>query len=220
MAKVTLEREKLGNACQESYKALRTNLQFCGKDIKVVSLTSCQPNEGKSTVCFYLSEALAEDHKKVLFVDADLRKSVIVGRYQVGKINGGLTEYLVGKAELEDVICTTDVEGLDMVFAGVTPPNPSELLGQERFEEFIAQVRERYDYIIIDTPPIGSVIDAAVVAKKTDGVIMVIASNQNSCRDAQRMKKQLENAQCHILGAVLNKVNIKKKGYGSYYGNS
>lgn len=220
MEKITLEKkEKLDFRASEAYKSLRTNLQFCGSEIKVIALTSCTPNEGKTSVAFYLAESLAESGKKVLFIDADLRKSVLVGRYGVGKINGGLTEYLAGQRETEQVIYQTEIDGMYMLFSGAIAPNPSELLGNHRFEALLQSAREQYEYIIIDTPPLGSVIDSAVVAQFVDGVIMVIANNTISYKFAQNVKKQLEKSNVKILGAVLNKVPMEKKGYGNYYGN-
>lgn len=220
MEKITLEKkEKLDFRSREAYKSLRTNIQFCGSDVKVIALTSCTPNEGKSSVSFYLAEALSEDGNKVLFIDADLRKSVLAGRYGVGKIKGGLTEYLAGRKEIQTVVYQTDIEGLDIVFAGATAPNPSELLGNSRFQALLKDAREKYDYVIIDTPPLGSVIDSAIVAQVVDGVVMVIASNTISYKLAVNVKQQLEKSNAKILGVVLNKVPVNKKGYGKYYGD-
>lgn len=220
MEKITLEkREKLDFRSREAYKSLRSNIQFCGSDIKVIALTSCTPNEGKTSVSFYLAESLAEGGMKVLFIDADMRKSVLLGRYGVRKINGGLTEYLAGRKESKQVIYQSDIEGMDIMFSGAVAPNPSELLGNNRFQSLIDNARETYDYVIIDTPPLGSVIDSAVIAQVVDGVVMVIASNNISYKFAQNVKKQLEKSGARILGTVLNKVPMAKKGYGKYYGS-
>ena len=211
--------EKLSYRSNESFKSLRTNLQFCGDDIKVVMFTSCTPNEGKSNVSFNLAMSMAETGKKVLIIDADLRKSVLVGRYKVGAINAGLTHYLAGQNPLEDVLLESDVENLHIIFSGTYAPNPAELLGGEKFKKLVEKVREEYDYVFIDCPPLGSVIDAAIVSTQVDGVILVIANNEISYRFAQNVKSQLEKSGCKILGAVLNKVVMEKKGYyGKYYG--
>lgn len=218
--KITLEkREKLDFRSREAYKSLRTNIQFCGSDVKVIALTSCTPNEGKTSVSFYLAETMAESGKKVLFIDADMRKSVLIGRYGVGKINGGLTEYLAGHREMQQVIYQSDIEGIDMIFSGAVAPNPSELLGNSNFDSLIGYARDNYDYVIIDTPPLGAVIDSAVIAQIVDGVVMVIASNEISYKFAQNVKRQLEKSNAKILGVVLNKVPMEKKGYGKYYGS-
>lgn len=203
---------------QEAYKTLRTNVQFCGSNVKVVSLTSCVPNEGKSMVSFNLAVAMADSGKKCLFIDADLRKSVLMGRYKIGESVKGLTQYLAGAEELSSVKYNTNIKNLDIILSGPVPPNPVELLDSSRFNEMIAQIRNEYDIVIIDTPPIGQVIDPAVVAQKTDGVIMVISQAAISYRFAQKQIEQLKKSGCRILGAVLNKVAPDTNGgyYGSY----
>ena len=205
---------------KEAYKTLRTNVQFCGENVKVVSLTSCVPNEGKSMVAFNLAVSMAESGKKVLFVDADLRKSVLIGRYKINKAIKGLTQYLSGVEELDQVKYTTNVPCLDMILSGPVPPNPAELLDSERFTELVEKTRNEYDYVIIDTPPIGQVIDPAIVAQKTDGVIFLVSQSNISYRYAQKQIEQLKKSGCRILGAVLNKVDPEGKGsyYGGYYG--
>lgn len=213
------KRKELDYRTNESYKSLRTNIQFCGSDVKVLALTSCTPNEGKSSVCFNLALSFAQDGKKVIMIDADLRKSVLVGRYKVGAVDGGLSHYLSGQKELSDVVMSSDVENFDIIFSGPFAPNPAELVGSERMQEMLKVLREQYDYVIIDTPPMGSVIDAAVISQLTDGVVLVIENNAISYRFAQSVKKQLEQVDCKILGAVLNKIPMGKKGYyGRYYG--
>ncbi len=205
----------------ESYKALRTNVRFCGSDTKVIALTSTVPNEGKSSVSFNLARCFAEDHKTVCFVDADIRKSVIVARYERDREVPGLTHFLTKQARLSDVICIVEeIPDLYMIFTGTVAPNPSELLGSDRFAEMIKVLREKFDYVIIDCPPLGSVIDAALVAERADGVILVVESDSISYRFVQKSKEQLDKSGCRILGAVLNKVPIQSgKGYyGKYYG--
>ena len=209
---------------REAYKTLRSNIQFCGSDIKVIGLTSCMPNEGKSSISLNLAIALAEAGKRVAFVDCDLRKSVIIGRYRINKALKGLTHYLSGINKEEDIIYQTNIENLYMIFSGPVPPNPSELLGSDNFSTLIQHLSENYDYVVIDTPPIGSVIDGAVIAKLCDGMVLIIEANNISYKFAQRVKMQLEKTECRILGVVLNKVYVSEKGYygkyyGKYYGN-
>jgi len=183
-------------------------------------LTSSTPDEGKSTVSLGLAAALAEGGKRVLFVDADLRKSVLIGRHRVTQEVRGLSHYLSGQAALDDIICNTQEKGLHVIFAGIVPPNPSELLGQDKFAHMIESVKKEYDYIIIDAPPLGSVIDAAVIAKVCDASVLVIAANAVSYKFVRTVKDQLEKTGCPILGVVLNKVDMKQnKYYGKYYGN-
>lgn len=219
--KVVLEQlEKLGYGKREAFNSLRTNLSFCGADVKVITFTSCTPDEGKSSVVMELGRSLAEDGKKVLIVDADLRKSVFVGRYHAKAKKGsikGLSHYLSGQAPLSDVLCETNVENLSIIFAGHTTPNPTELLGNHYFDELIAHAKENYDAVLIDSPPLGSVIDTAVIAPKCDGAALVVEANKCSFRFIQDIKKQLELTGCRILGVVLNKVKVEKSGYYKRY---
>lgn len=204
---------------KEAYKSLRTNIQFCGKAVKAICITSSIPNEGKTEVSFRLASTIADSGKKVLFIDADLRKSAIVGRFKIDNEIYGLSQYLSGMNKIEDVINKTSVNNIDIIFAGPLPPNPSEMLGSDAFKELITAQREKYDYIIVDTPPLGAVIDSANVAVVCDGTIIVVESHKISYKLVQRVLKQLEQGKCRVLGAVLNKVDLKRKGYyGKYYG--
>lgn len=203
----------------EAYKTLRTNIEFAGADKKVIMLTSSAPNEGKSTVSLSLALSIAEGGKKVLFIDADLRKSVLIGRHHIHGEIKGLSHFLSGRAELKDVITKTQQDGLYILFAGVVPPNPAELLGTRRLEALIEGARKAYDYVIIDAPPLGSVIDGAIIARCCDASILVVAANTISRKFAKSVKDQLEKTGCPILGVVMNKVDLKQnKYYGSYYG--
>ncbi|NLK73708.1 MAG: CpsD/CapB family tyrosine-protein kinase [Clostridiales bacterium] len=203
---------------KEAYKTLRSNILFCGSDIKVIGFTSCLPNEGKSSVAINLAESLAAQNLKVLFIDADLRKTVLLGRLKIDQKVNGLTLYLSGMLDANDIIYRTNIVGLNIVFAGPVPPNPSELLGGDKFKELIEELRDNFDYIIIDTPPLGSVIDSAVVARVCDGMVLVMEANSINYKFAQNVKRQLDRTGCRILGAVLNKVNMNSYGYyGKYY---
>lgn len=220
---------KLDFISDEAYKVLRTNLELSGKDVKVVALTSCIPNEGKSTVTLNLAMSLSQEGKKVLFIDGDLRKSVLFNRLKPGKVEKGLTHYLSGMNSLEEVVYKTNISGFDIIFTGPTPPDPVKLFGGSYYQKLIQTMRKSYDYIIIDTPPLGSVIDSAVIAKECDGTILVIQSNKISYKFARKVKEQLEKSGCTIIGTVLNQVKVKKgiyynkyynKKYMNYYKNS
>lgn len=202
---------------EEAIKTLRTNIQFSGIDIKTIVVTSCYPNEGKSDVTFQLALEIGKMGKKVLVVDADIRKSSYVSRYQIKERISGLSQYLSGQRREADIIYRTNFEGVDMIFAGPTAPNPSELLEQESFSQLLGSLREKYDYVLIDTPPVGSMIDAAIAAKQCDGAILVIESETVSRRAALKAKEQLEMTGCRLLGAVLNKVDVRKDKYYSKY---
>lgn len=202
----------------ESYKRIRTNISFSGDDIKTIAMTSSVPNEGKTEVSFNICRSFAEDGKKTLFIDADIRKTVVLARYGVDKEVKGLTHYLSGQTkEIESIICETNIENLDVIFTGTKAPNPVELLGNKKFEKLMEYTREKYDYVVIDCPPLGSVIDAAVVAKLCDGTIILIETDNVSYKAVQSVKKQLDRSDCKILGAILNKVPNSGKGYYGYY---
>ena len=203
---------------QEAYKTLRTNLQFCGKDVQVVAVTSCRENEGKTTVTLNLARSLAELGKKVLFIDADMRKSVVAGRNTNVKNPQGLSEVLTGLAKLGDSVYATQYGQLHMLFSGQYPPNPVELLSGKYFRALIAETRKHYDYVLVDTPPLGQVIDAAVVASNCDGVVLVMAEGTVRARQAQEVAAQLRKSDSRILGVVRNDVSgRKKKNGGKYY---
>ena len=153
---------------KEAFKTLRTNVEFSGEDLQVIAVTSATPNEGTSSVSVDLAVSFAQAGKKTVLLDADLRKSVMKARHKRGKIRYGMTNCLVGKVPFEDALCETDIPNFYMVFSGPVPPNPSELLGNKSFKKVLAYCRENFDVVIIDTPPIGSVIDAAVIAKNCD----------------------------------------------------
>lgn len=209
---------------EEAYKTLRSNLQFAGENVRTVAITSCILGDGKSSVSLRLALSLTEIGKKVLFVDADLRRSVLAGRHHItAKKNKGLTHYLSGQCSLAETLCETNVEGLDFILTGPMPPNPSELLSGGLFSELLENCKERYDYVIIDTPPLGSVIDAAIVARSCDGVAVVVSADTVSYKFVQKIKSQLENAGGKVLGIILNKVRLQNRGYynryyGKYYG--
>lgn len=218
--KVTLKDPKKSDYFyEEAIKTLRTNIQFSSKQVKVVLLTSCYPNEGKSDIAFSLSLEMGKAGKRVLLMDADIRKSNFIKRYSVHQTIQGLSQYLSGQVERQWITYQTNFPNVDMIFAGPLAPNPSELLSDPAFGELLEEKRKEYDYIFIDTPPIGNMIDAAVVAEKSDGAVLVIESEAVSYSVAQKSLSQLERSGCKILGAVLNKVDMKKdKYYSSYYG--
>ena len=200
----------------EGLNQLKTNLAFCGKDIKVITMTSSVPNEGKSSISLSLSRTLAESGKKILMVDADLRKSVMAARYHIQGIDKGLSHYLTGQAEVEDIIYETEVEGLCITVAGLLSPDPTSILDSEQFEQFIENVRDMFDYVIIDAPTLGVVIDAVIIGKYTDGAVIVIEQGVIKRKIVQDVIKQLKRGEVRILGAVLNKVDERIGAYGNY----
>ena len=206
----------------EAFKSLRTNIQFSGTDIKCILVTSCMQDEGKSFISIELAKSLSEIGKKVIVVDADMRNSEAIKRYKIESQNPvGLSQYLTNQASFENVLFKTQYENLHIVLSGIFPPNPVELLCTEKFKEFLVKCRQEYDYVIVDTPPLGVVIDAAVIAQNCDGAVLVIAAEKIKYRLALSVKKQLAKSNCKIIGAIMNYTDskgfIKKKyEYGNY----
>lgn len=186
------------------------------KDIKVITMTSSVPNEGKSSVSFSLAKTLAESGKKILMVDADLRKSVMAAKYHIQGIDKGLSHYLTGQAEIEDIIYETEVDGFYLAVAGPLTPDPTTLLDSDAFKQFISKAREDFDYVIIDAPPLGVVIDAVIIGKYSDGALLVIEQGVIKRKVVQDVIKQLKKGEVRILGAVLNKVDERIGAYGNY----
>lgn len=198
----------------EAMKTLRTNVQFSGKNNKVILLTSGQANEGKSDISFNLAVELGKAGKKVLLIDADIRKSVYKERYNIQEETKGLSQYLSGQVEqIDDVVCKTNYENVYMILAGPYAPNPTEMLGDELFGQLLKAARQVFQYVIVDTPPLGIVVDAAVIGQYCDGAILVVEKDATSYRVYQKVKAQLEKGGCKVIGAVLNKVNSGGKGY-------
>ncbi len=205
---------------REAFRTLRTNILFSGTNIKAIAVTSTTQNEGKSFVTMELAKSLASTGKKILLLDTDLRKSVLVQKHiEEGSDLVGLSHYLSGQTEADEIVYSTQYENFFVVFAGPYPPNPVELLGSSRFAEMMNYYRSVFDYIIIDTPPLGLVIDAAVVSAVCDGVVVNVAANHVSRRQVKAVKTQLERSGCHIIGSILNMSDHSRSyGYKNYLG--
>lgn len=203
---------------EQAVKTLRTNLQFSGKSVKSILITSSFPNEGKSDIAIQLAKEFGQIGKRVVVVDADIRKSCLINRYDVQRRIHGLSHLLSGMSSLESVLYATTFPNVDIIFAGPSVPNPSELLSEESFEQLINTLAQSYDYVFVDTPPMMSVIDAAIVARVCDGAVFVVESGRVSYRVAQKCKAQLTKANCRLLGTVLNKVDVQKDKYYHRYG--
>ena len=218
MQSIVIENHELPYEIDEEIKTLRTNLQFSGADKKVIMITSCVGDEGKSTQSLRLSRSLAALGKTVLLIDADLRKSHLKNQIIEGTVDAGLSHYLSGLSS--DIIYSTNIPCMYMIFAGQVPPNPSELLSGQKFSELIQDARDRFDYIIIDTPPLGMVVDAAVIAPHCDGAILAIQAGEIPRRMAQDVVEKLKTTQVAILGVVLTQIgkNDSKHTYSRYYG--
>ena len=217
MAKLELTKQKLDSAkkAEEYYNALRTNIQLSGDNLKVITISSVEPNEGKSTTSTNIALAFARAGYKTLLIDADIRNSVMSGVFKSRERITGLTDYLAGTQDLSHGLCETNIDDLFIIQSG-SPPNPTALLQSANFGLMIETLRKYFDYIIVDTAPIGVVIDAAIIVQKCDASILVTEAGGTKRRDIQKAKVQLEQTGIPFLGVVLNKFDVKREKYGSY----
>ena len=201
----------------EAYRTFRTNIQYTKTDatLKTLLVTSPGPGEGKSTTIANLAITLSQSGNRVLLVDADLRRPVLHSIFGTDR-SRGLTNVLVGKMEIDDVVQKTEIENLFLMPCGTLPPNPSELLGSSSMEKVIEALKDRFDVILFDSPPIIAVTDAAVLGSKVDGLVVVVKSGQTFRDATQRAKALINNVKIPVLGALLNGVRIESM-YGSYY---
>ncbi len=213
---ITLEKSK--SPVSEAYRTLRTNVQFTGIDSKTkkILITSSGPREGKSSTIANLAVSMVHAGDSVLIIDADLRDPT---QHRIfGLDNGqGLSTALVQEQDNRKFIKESKVPGLSVLTAGPIPPNPAELLGSKRMKRLIEQACEQFDIILIDTPPIIAVTDAAILAQEMDGVILVLAAGEVNKDYAIRAKELLDKVGAKILGAVLNKVDMDTNEYYYYY---
>jgi protein-tyrosine kinase len=202
----------------EAYRALRTNTHFAAVDkpAKILCVTSCQEGEGKTTTCANLAITYAQEGKRTLLIDADLRRSNLHQAFVITN-RLGLTHYLVNKQSLSDVAIATHVEHLWLLPSGPTPPNPAELLSSNKMDELLREAVEKFDVIIIDTPPILVVTDAQIIAAKCEGVLLVIRSGKIKRGALLKAKTKLEHVKARILGVVLNGKK-KSSNHTNYYG--
>jgi len=203
----------------EAYRTLRTNLEFSSLDkpLKTLVVTSPGPEEGKSTTLANLAVTLAQAEKQVILVDCDLRRP---SQHEIfGQSNDvGLTTMVVDeKAMSQPPLLEIGVPGLLLLPSGPLPPNPSELVGSRRMQEIIAALSERADVVLFDAPPIIAVTDAAVLASRVDGVLLVVKAGGTKREHAQKAKALLDKVNAHLVGAVLNNVKLDTSYY-SYYG--
>lgn len=216
--------EELSKPVKEAYKVLRTNIQLCGFDrkIKTIVVTSYNPEEGKTTTSINLAITMAKNGMKVLLIDADMRKPRASKPFQ-SKTGAGLSTYIAGNAEFEEVLVKGKFEDFDYITCGHKPPNPSELISSSSFKNFLDMVEGIYDIVIIDTPPIGTVIDCAIISAMVDGTILVIKAGQTELEQVIKAKEQLEKVGAVILGALLNKIDKhdyrSSNKYYNYYGS-
>lgn len=219
MKKVVMKVPNLPFALEEAMNKLRVNIKFCGKNIRKILIISSVPNEGKSFLAVQLWKMLADAGFPTVLVDADLRRSVLKSRhrYRTKEKIQGLDYYLSGLTEYEDVVCETNYPNGYVIPSTNYLENPSTLLEDPRMEELLDRLAEEYRYVIIDSPPLESVSDGALIASFCDGAILVVRCGDTSRALVRNSLQQLEHVGCKLLGTVLNRVPVKSRGY-KYYG--
>lgn len=203
----------------EQYRTIRTNLQFASVDeeLKTMLVSSPGPGAGKSITTANLAVVYAQQGKKVLLIDADMRKPTVHYTFRLDNLHG-LSSILVGEESVEGAVSTTDIDNLDIIPCGPIPPNPSELLGSRKMRTLLHEAGLVYDLIIFDTPPVLAVTDAQILANIVDGSLLVVRSKETENEAAIKAKEALEPAKAKLLGAVLNDREKKASNYYYYYG--
>lgn len=210
---------KSGFFLREAYKTLRTNVNFALTDAegcKVIVVTSAMQSEGKSLTALNLAISLGQTDSKVLIIDCDLRRPKLSRLLNI-TAPSGLSNLLMDSSRMDVTISAHETHGIDLLLSGDIPPNPSELLASVRMQKLLEALRERYDYIIIDSPPVDMVIDAVVLAPQCDGVLFVVKADQSERGAVIHAVEQLEYAKAKLLGFVFNGVSSDNGiGYGKY----
>ncbi|WP_285842040.1 CpsD/CapB family tyrosine-protein kinase [Ureibacillus chungkukjangi] len=205
----------------EQFRTIRANINFSmpGEELKTILITSPSPGEGKSTNAANIAVVFAQEGKRVLLVDADLRKPTLHYTFNLKNLTG-LTHILVGKYFLFNVIQESPIAGLHLLPSGPIPPNPSELLASSNMDNFLEEVKKKYDLIIFDAPPIISVSDSQILGNKCDGTLLVVNSGISEKKDFLKSEEILVASKARIIGAVLNNYKMPKDHYQNYYAYS
>lgn len=202
----------------ETYRTLRTNIEFAAIDsaMQVIMVSSAGPGEGKSTTIANLSVAFSQSDRKVVLIDADMRKPTAHKTFQISN-RFGLSSAISQQSTLQEVIQSTDVPNLDVITAGPIPPNPAEMLASKRMTALLDELRTMYDIVLVDTPPLLAVTDAQIAATKSDGVVLVVDQGRVKRQFAQKAIQNLQNVNARILGVVLNNVKRRSNEEAYYY---
>ena len=204
----------------EQFRTIRTNIQFSmvDQDLKTIVITSAGPGAGKSTISANLAVTFASQGKKVLLVDADMRKPTVHKTFRLPN-HDGLTTLLTEKdVNISDIVHRAPTEGLSIITSGVIPPNPSELLASKRMDKLINELEQIFDLIIFDMPPVVAVTDAQVMASKVDGTVFVIPKGLTDKDMVLKSKDLLDKVHANVIGAIFNRVEISGDNYYYYYG--
>ncbi|ADP33942.1 tyrosine protein kinase [Bacillus atrophaeus] len=201
----------------EQYRTIRTNIAFSSvqTNLRSILVTSSVPGEGKSFSAANLAAVFAQQEKKVLLVDADLRKPTIHETFQLENVTG-LTNVLVGTCSLSETVQQTPIDNLYILTSGPTPPNPAELLSSKAMGDLILDIYDQYSLVIFDSPPLLAVADGQILANQTDGSVLVVLSGKTKIDTVQKAKDALEQSKAKLLGALLNKKKLKKPDLYSY----
>ena len=201
----------------EAYKMIRTNLMFAlaNTDNRVVVFSSAEPGAGKSTLCANLAISMAQAGKKVILLDADMRKPVQHRNFRVSKTLG-LSKILGGLNDVNECIYKQLIPNLDLIPSGSIPPNPSELLGSARMAALTEELRKRYDFVFVDTPPLGIVTDALALAPQAAGVVLVARHKQTMYDELSTAIENIKQINASLLGVVLTDTQAEKGGYAGY----
>lgn len=202
----------------ESYRTLRTNLQYSSFDeeYKVIVVTSAEPGEGKSITVGNLALSIAQSDKKVIIIDCDLRKPSIHKKFGLSN-SEGLSDVLMGNKNIAEVGQRYS-SNLTVLTSGKIPPNPSEMLGSKAMKALIEALKKVFDYVILDTPPVQAVTDAQILSTRADGTLLVVMSERTKRDSVVNSINLLKKVNANIIGTVLNGVDTKKNNYYYYYG--
>lgn len=203
----------------ESYRTLRTNIQYSSfdKEIKIIVVTSSEPGEGKSTTSGNLALSFAQAEKKTIIIDCDLRKPSIHKNFRISNLIG-LSDVIIGKEKVKDAVHEYN-DYLSVLSSGKLPPNPSEMLGSKAMTNLLELLKEHFDIIILDSAPLQAVTDAQILSTKADGTILVVRAEKTKRESVIQAKALLEKVGTKILGIVLNGVESSRRKYYYYYGS-
>lgn len=204
----------------EQYRTIRTNIQFSSMDdtIRSLMVTSAGPSEGKSTTTANLAIVFAQQGKRVLLIDADLRKPTMHYTFHLDN-NVGLINVLLRQNILQDAYKETDIDNLFVLTSGPIPPNPAEVLGSKAMEELLEEALGEFDLVLFDSPPVLAVTDAQILANKCNGTVLVVNSGKTDVDAIVKAKELLQSANAKLLGVVLNRKKLREDHYYYYYGN-
>lgn len=215
--------DELDYSGNEALNTICSNLAFAGRDLRKIVMTSCNAGEGKSYLTMQIAQNIGRRGKRVVIVDADMRRSFIIKKYDM-RTEGewkGLVHYLAGMGQIKDVLYATNLTNVYIIPAGRDVANPVPLIDTPYFSDLLDMLASQFDIVLVDAPPVGLVIDAAEIAQSCDGAVFVIEYNKTRRRDIHNAQKQMAQAECPILGCIINKVSFdtisSKKYYNKYY---